>query len=115
MLPRRSKKNLSSKQARSAEDDVLAVLTDESNGREYYVSIIDVFEFQKREYTVMYNYRSDDGRSKEPEIVLMRSYKDKDGSRYFSSIRNRKELQIVFELFYERYNDAKKQGGNHAV
>lgn len=92
---------------RGAEEDVLAVLRDEKNGKEYYVSVIDVFEFQQREYSVMYNYRPNDGRRREPEIVCMRSYKGKNGEKYYSSIRGKRELEIVFEIFYERYRAAK--------
>lgn len=92
---------------RGAEDDVLAVLRDEKNGKEYYVSVIDVFEFQQREYSVMYNYRPNDGSHREPEIVCMRSYKGKNGEKFYSSIRGKRELEIVFEIFYERYRTAK--------
>lgn len=99
---------------RVQEDEVLSVLTDEANGREYYVSMIDTFEFQKREYAVMYNVRSEDDRRHEAEIVIMRTYRDKDGSRYFSSLRSRRELAIVFELFYQRYYNAKQEGERNA-
>lgn len=92
-----------------AEDNVLAVITDESNGREYYVSVIDVFEFRNREYSVMYHYQPDLRRKGEPEIVLMRSYRGEDGSRYFCSIRNPQELELVFELFFQRYQEAQKE------
>lgn len=92
-----------------AEDNVLAVITDESNGREYYVSVIDVFEFRNREYGVMYHYQADLNRKGEPEIVLMRSYRGEDGSRYFCSIRNPQELELVFELFFQRYQEAQKE------
>ncbi|MDO5733630.1 MAG: DUF1292 domain-containing protein [Eubacteriales bacterium] len=86
-------------------DDALAVLVDENSGREYYVSLMDSFDFQGQEYTVIYNYEPEDGRSKAPEIVLMRSYRQADGTRYFSSIRKKKELEMVFEIFYERFSD----------
>lgn len=90
------------------EDNVLAVITDESNGHEYYVSIIDAFEFRNHEYTVMYHYRPDRSERHEPEIVIMRSYRGEDGNRYFCSIRSQKELDLVFELFYQRYRDTKE-------
>ena len=35
------------------EDQVLAILVDERNGREYYVSIIDVFTLDGTTYSVM--------------------------------------------------------------
>ncbi len=86
-------------------DDALAVLVDQSSGREYYVSLMDSFEFQDKEYTVMYNYEPEDGRTKAPEIVMMRSYRQPDGTRYFTSIRKKKELEMVFELFFERFSE----------
>lgn len=97
-----------SAKSREKEDNLLAVITDESNGQEYYVSVVDVFEFRKQEYCVMYHYRPEASSRHEPEIVLMRSYRDADGSRYFCSIRSRKELDLVFELFYQRYCDARE-------
>lgn len=83
---------------------MLAVLADQKNGKEYYISLMDTFTFEENEYTVMYNYEPDDGNHGEPEIVIMRSYRDADGEQYFTSIRDEKELEIVFELFYERFS-----------
>lgn len=107
MSDRSNQKN-SNKVNQGAGDDVLAVLHDERSGKEYYVSVIDVFEFKHREYTVMYNYRPEDGKTREPEIVVMRSYRGKDGEKYFTSIRGKRELEIVFEVFYQRYHQARQ-------
>lgn len=105
----REKKRQSGRGIRdAAADDVLAVLTDQDSGKEYYVSIIDNFDFQNVEYAVMYNYRSDSGR-RAPELVFMRSYRTKDGKRYFSSIRRKRELSIVYELFCKRYFASRRQ------
>lgn len=91
------------------EDNLLAVITDQANGQEYYVSIIDAFEFRNQEYSVMYHYQDDLRRNKDAEIVIMKSYKAQDGSRYFTSIREEKELELVFELFYQRYRGSKRE------
>lgn len=107
MAKRRAKRK--EPRAIKKEDNVLAVITDEANGQEYYVSIIDVFEFRNQEYSVMYHYRPDSAKGHEPEIVLMRSYSGEDGNRYFSSIRNPKEVELVFELFYQRYQEAQRR------
>ncbi|HHX19396.1 MAG TPA: DUF1292 domain-containing protein [Clostridiaceae bacterium] len=89
-----------------AEDQVLAILVDERNGREYYVSIIDVFTLDGTTYSVMYNYEPDDGSRTDPEIVIMRSWRDESGEQAFSSITSRKELNRVFDFFFERYTDS---------
>ncbi|HHT44708.1 MAG TPA: DUF1292 domain-containing protein [Fastidiosipila sp.] len=102
---RRSKKT----RAGSANDDVLAVLVDERNGREYYVSMIDTLVVDGREYSVMYNYEPDDGSHFSPEIVIMRLYRAANGDLAFSSIINKKELDEVFDHFFRRYEAAKFQ------
>lgn len=91
---------------RRIEDEALAVLTDQDSGRQYCVDFIDSFEIGGREYSVMYNYRPDQARAGGPEIIVMRAYRAADGTRYFTSIRNKKELEIAFEFFYERFRRA---------
>lgn len=95
--------------ANTANDDVLAVLVDERNGREYYVSIIDTLVVDGREYSVMYNYEPDDGTHFSPEIVIMRMYRVENGELAFSSIINKKELDEVFDHFFRRYEAARFQ------
>ena len=48
------------------EGDALAVIRDASNGKEYYLSMIDTFMIEKIEYAVMYNYEPDDGNHADP-------------------------------------------------
>lgn len=94
----------------SARDEALAVLVDEHSGREYYVSLVDSFDFRDQEYVVVYNYEPESIAEKSPEIVLMRAYRAKDGTRYFTSIRSKQELEMIFEVFYDRFSE---QYGEH--
>ncbi|NLA71624.1 MAG: DUF1292 domain-containing protein [Clostridiaceae bacterium] len=91
---------------RRSDDNVLAILVDERNGREYYVSVLDTFTIRGQTYFVMYNYEPDDGSRANPEIVIMRSWKDDSGEQVFSSITNKKELEQAFEYFFERYTNS---------
>ncbi|MDO5738038.1 MAG: DUF1292 domain-containing protein [Eubacteriales bacterium] len=88
----------------ASSDETLAVLVDEHSGREYYVSMVDSFEFRDREYVVFYNYQAEQRSKQGAEIVLMRVYRDQEGDRYFTSIRSREELEMVFEIFFERFS-----------
>ncbi len=87
----------------AANDEVLAVLVDDKRGREYYVSMIDSFRLGERMYAVMYNFEPDIGTHPEPELVIMRVYLDQSGEQIFVSIRNRKELDEAFDVFFNRY------------
>ncbi len=86
-----------------ANDQILLIVVDQRNGKEHYMSQIDAFIFRDTEYTVLYNYEFDNGEHKDPEVVIMRTYRDANGDQYFTSIRDKKELKLVFELFYERF------------
>ena len=94
------------------EGDALAVIRDASNGKEYYLSIIDTFTIEKIEYVVMYNYEPDDGNHADPELVIMRTEFAKNGDQYFYSIKNESELEAAFTVFMRRYaadRNAKRQ------
>ena len=41
---------------KTIKDEELIVIRDASNGKEYFLSVIDTFVFSKYEYVVMYNY-----------------------------------------------------------
>ncbi|MBO7563926.1 MAG: DUF1292 domain-containing protein [Clostridiales bacterium] len=85
------------------EGDALAVIRDASNGKEYYLSMIDSFVIEKIEYVVMYNYEPDDGNHPDPELVIMRTEYAKNGDQYFYSIKNESELEAAFTVFMRRY------------
>ena len=85
------------------EGDALAVIRDASNGKEYYLSMIDTFMIEKIEYAVMYNYEPDDGNHADPELVIMRTEFAKNGDQYFYSIKNESELEAAFTVFMRRY------------
>lgn len=89
-------------------DDALAVLRDVSNGKEYYLSIIDSFSVRNKEYVVMYNYEPDDGNHSAPEFVIMRSEYSSRGSQCFYSITDGRELDMAYEVFAERFTSNKK-------
>jgi hypothetical protein len=91
---------------RASREDVLAVLMDIDNGHEFYMSFIDSFQLKNREYIVMYNYEPDDGSHAEPEIIILRSERHSDGEQYFTSIKNRRELDAAFELFFRRFEES---------
>ncbi len=99
-----SSKRLNEEPIPEVEDDVvLAVLEDLDNGHEYYLSIVDSFAVYGREYVAMSSYEPDDGTHRDPEFVLMRFDTGQQGEHYYQSIRNKKELELVFNVFYERY------------
>ena len=85
------------------EDEVLLVLEDLDNGQEYYLAFVDRFSVRGREYVAMSAYEPDDGSHRAPEFVLMRFDTGPQGEHYYQSIRSRRELDMVFERFFERY------------
>ncbi|MBO7451802.1 MAG: DUF1292 domain-containing protein [Clostridiales bacterium] len=97
----------------NANDDLI-VICDASNGKYYYLSVVDNFFMDKYEYVVMYNYEPDDGNHKKPELVIMRtSFTDK-GEQYFYSIKDRGELNDAFDAFIRRYFESEKQGKQYS-
>ena len=114
MKTKQTQKNRSKKQQRPSffrKDDALAVLRDVSNGKEYYLSIIDSFSVKNKDYVVMYNYEPDDGNHSAPEFVIMRSEYSDRGSQCFYSITDRRELDMAYEIFAERFSSNKEKSG----
>lgn len=93
------------KRQKAAEDEVLAAIVDQRNGHTYYVSIIDNFKFKGIDYAVMYNYRAENYENTMPEILIMRTFRDHN-EQFFSSIRDKKELDMIFDVFYNRYQES---------
>ncbi|MDD2578521.1 MAG: DUF1292 domain-containing protein [Eubacteriales bacterium] len=98
--------DLSVRDDRVSQDDVLAVIADIDNGHEYYMSFVDAFKMNDHDYVVMYNYEPDDGRHEDPEIIILRSERHIDGEQYFLSIKNRKELDAAFDMFFQRFEES---------
>lgn len=92
-------------------DDALAVLRDASNGKEYFLSIIDSFSVSGKDYIIMYNYEPDDGNHTDPELVIMRTEYAKNGDQYFFSIKDNHELDTVFDLFMNRFSASTTKAG----
>ena len=92
-------------------DDALAVLRDASNGKEYFLSIIDSFSLSGRDYVVMYNYEPDDGNHADPELVIMRTEFARTGDQHFFSIKDRHELDNAFNLFMSRFSSSATKEG----
>lgn len=87
-------------------DSAMAVIRDVINGKEYYLSIIDSFMIEGREYVVMYNYEPDDGNHAEPELVIMRTEFSPTGDQLFYSIRDNNELHRAFIVFMRRFHSS---------
>lgn len=87
----------------NSDKDELVVIRDASNRKEYYLSIVDTFVLNKREYVVMYNYVPDDGNHENPELVIMRTEFAAKGDQYFYSIKDPGELELAFTCFMRRY------------
>ncbi|NLW88339.1 MAG: DUF1292 domain-containing protein [Clostridiaceae bacterium] len=104
--PKKSKsesKSPTSNRAKKSEN-ALAVIRDVINHKEYYLSVIDSFMIDGREYVVMYNYEPDDGSHAEPELVIMRTEFSSGGDQLFYSIRDNNELHKAFIVFMRRFH-----------
>ncbi|MBN1891494.1 MAG: DUF1292 domain-containing protein [Clostridiales bacterium] len=87
-------------------ESAMAVIRDVINGKEYYLSIIDSFVIDGREYVVMYNYEPDDGSHADPELVIMRTEFSPTGDQLFYSIRDNNELHKAFIIFMRRFHSS---------
>ncbi|HHU53656.1 MAG TPA: DUF1292 domain-containing protein [Clostridiaceae bacterium] len=96
------KKTVRKSSADSLNDEILGIIVDERSGQTFYISLIDNFIYKGKEYAVMYHYRVEDGINSMPEMIIMRSYRDKD-KQYFTSIRDKHELNTIFDVFYDRF------------
>ncbi len=85
-----------------ASDQDLLVLEDTDNGNEYYLQVLDSFRMFGRTYICMASCEPETGAHTEPQLVIMRQLESKDNQQYFQSIRDKKELDKVFNAFYQR-------------
>lgn len=100
----------------SAGSERLLRIVDEDNAYPYYVSVIDEFPFNERDYVALLPYEPDDGMHKAPEFVLMRrlpvsretmeTFAQKREESWqeicFEAIRSKAELHDVFDHFVQR-------------
>ncbi|HAW16534.1 MAG TPA: hypothetical protein DCW41_07540 [Clostridiales bacterium] len=100
---------------KSGAGDELVVIKDVSNGKHYYLSVVDTFVYSKREYVVMYNYDPDDGNHEKPELVIMRTEFTPKGDQLFYSIKDSDELEVAFSCFMRRYYNSSAPGKQDRV
>ena len=96
-----------SKDASQQEEEV-AVIVDVQSNAEYYMFIIDSFRIDRRSYTVMIPYEPASVQSKKSELVIMRSQVAKNGDQLYIAVRNKKELESAFDVFFERFEESTK-------
>ncbi|MDD3959017.1 MAG: DUF1292 domain-containing protein [Clostridiaceae bacterium] len=102
----KTEKRIAAPQKSKKTDGAMAVIRDVINSKEYYLSIIDSFMIEGREYVVMYNYEPDDGNHAEPELVIMRTEFSQSGDQLFYSIRDNNELHRAFIIFMRRFHSS---------
>ena len=93
------------KQNGTMEEEV-AVIVDIRTGAEYYMFQIDFFKIDKRAYTVMVPYEPGHIRKKESEVVILRSQLSKNGDQLYIAIRDKKELEAAFNVFFNRFEES---------
>ena len=98
-VPRSEKQN-------GAKEEEVAVIVDAQSGAEYYMFQIDFFKVDKRAYTVMVPYTPDRTKQKEAEVVILRSQSAKNGDQLYIAIRDKKELEAAFDVFFKRFEES---------
>ncbi len=95
--------------ASDKKDEEVAVIVDVKSGSEYYMFPIDFFKIEKRSYVAMVPYEPVAARSKDAEVVILRSQLTKEGDQLYIAINNKKELKDAFEVFFKRFEEAEKK------
>lgn len=90
-------------------DEEVAVIVDVTSGAEYYMFMIDSFTMGKNSYSVMVPYEPEKIRSKDAELIIVRSTQAKNGDQLYISITDKKELDSAFEVFYKRFEESGQQ------
>jgi len=87
-------------------DEEVAVIVDVDSGAEYYMFMIDTFSMGRYTYCVMVPYEPERVRSKDAELIIVRSQQAKNGDQLYISIKDKKELESAFENFYKRFEES---------
>ena len=90
-------------------DEEVAVIVDVKSGSEYYMFPIDFFKIDKRAYVAMVPYELVAARSKDAEVVILRSQVTKEGDQLYIAVNQKKELKEAFEVFFKRFEEAEKR------
>lgn len=96
--------------AQAVSQGKILVLKDTDNDIEYYMDVIDSFPYEDKMYTVLSPLGENKKKRKE-ELVIMETWRDIQsplGLRY-QSVNEGEELDRVFSVFYQRYEQAKKK------
>ena len=104
-----STKPVDEKSNSGKKDEEVAVIVDIKTGSEYYMFPIDFFKIDKRSYVAMVPYEPVAARSKDAEVVILRSQVTKEGEQLYIAINNKKELNEAFEVFFKRFEEAEKK------
>ena len=96
------------KQEPARPEEEVAVIIDLQTKAEYYMFIIDTFNIERRSYVAMIPYEPERVRSKNSELVILRSQVAKNGDQLYISIRNKKELESAFDAFFRRFEESSK-------
>lgn len=96
------------KQDNPAKEEEVAVIVDVRTKAEYYMFIVDSFCIDTKDYVVMIPYEPARIRSPKPELVILRAQTAKNGDQLYLSIRDKKELEGAFDLFFKRFEESSK-------
>lgn len=94
----------------SGSPERLFVLQDLDTGMEFYLDMLDQFALDGRQYVAFFPMM-DKRQTRSPQLVLLRLIQGngEPGNTQYESIRNRKELQKVFDEFFLRYERSLRQ------
>lgn len=90
--------------AHGGEEETLAVLEDMDTGTEFYMDILETFELDGHRYVALFPM-ADKRSAKTPSLVILRVIQGdgQPGQTLYESIRDRKELDRAFEVFFALY------------
>lgn len=96
------------KQDHTPIEEEVAVIVDVRTKAEYYMFVVDTFCIDNKDYIVMIPYEPSRIRSPKPELVILRTQVAKNGDQLYLSIRDKKELEGAFDLFFKRFEESSK-------